>query len=190
MSRVDGMASGRGAEGRSVSSQAGLLARIAVDRDRSAFAPLFRCYAPRLVHYFEHRGLDRDAADDLAQEVMVAVWARASQFDPRRGPPSAWIFAIARSHLVDSVRRERRFEGIRLRAREEHQAIPAPPVPMEQRLDLVRALAELPAAQATVLQDAYLAGRSMSEMAAISGSPLGTIKTRARLGLSRLRGLL
>jgi RNA polymerase sigma-70 factor (ECF subfamily) len=165
------------------------VARIAAERDQIAFARVFASYAPRLERYFRRRGIDLELAHDLIQEVMIRVWRKAPRFNAGRGVPATWIFAIARSCLVDGARRERRFAGRRFRAWEEERA-GAPPVPPDERFDLRRALSELPPDQAAVLEGCYFAGLSMREMADVMRRPLGTIKTRARLGLSRLQALL
>jgi RNA polymerase sigma-70 factor (ECF subfamily) len=166
-----------------------LLGAIAQDRDRAAFAQLFRHYAPRLKSHLLGRGVGNQVAEELVQEVMLSAWRRAELFDPMRGSASSWLFAMVRNALIDRVRRERRPEPVpdpeevglnadcpeqALLTREGHQA-------------LQRALLRLPPEQATVLSDAYFRGQSMSEIARERNLPLGTVKTRTRLALERLR---
>lgn len=166
-----------------------LLGAIALERDRAAFAQLFRHYAPRLKSHLVGRGVGNQVAEEIVQEVMLSAWRRAELFDPLRGSASSWLFAMVRNALIDRVRRERRPE-----------AIPAPDE-MELNADcpehallsreghraLRRAFLRLPPEQATVLSDAYFRGQSMSEIARERNLPLGTVKTRTRLALERLR---
>jgi RNA polymerase sigma-70 factor (ECF subfamily) len=163
----------------------GWLVRLAERRDRAAFALLFRQYAPRLKQFFLGRGQSDQGAEELVQEVMLRLWRKAEQFDPRRGPAGAWIFVIARSCLLDDVRRRRRAEII------DGDAEPPPTEAGEpgDRRDLSRALATLPAEQAEVIMHSYYRGLSLAEIAVDQKVPLGTVKTRARLALARLRQL-
>lgn len=170
----------------------GLLVAIAQRRDREAFAVLFGYYAPRIKTYLAGLGARPGTAEELAQEVMLGVWRKAAQFDPGRGTAAAWIFGASRNAYVSVLRRERRAE-----------VEPADPalVPCEtgaedQMVALAdqRALAEaigaLPVEQAEALRAAYLRGRTLSQIATELQIPLGTVKTRVRLGLERLRRIV
>lgn len=162
------------------------------DMDPSSFERIFERYAPRLRAYFTRHGLSRSVADEAAQEVLLSVWHHGESFDSERGSMSAWIFSIARNRLIDTVRRQRRPEpspddpcwvGGR--------GAPSPELVAAERgrLDaLRRALGSLPVEQRRVLEALYFEGKSMSEHAEASGTPLGTVKTRARLALRALRG--
>ena len=174
--------------GDSVDGNALLLA-MAQRRDRGAFALLFRHYAPRLKSHLLGRGVDDGVAEELVQEVMLAAWRRAESFDPLRGAASSWLFTIARNALIDRVRRERRPEpepepadASRELTSPEHELLAR-----EGQAALKRALLRLPPEQSAVLQDAYFRGRTMSEIAAERNLPIGTVKTRTRLALERLR---
>lgn len=174
--------------GDSVDGNALLLA-MAQRRDRAAFALLFRHFAPRLKSHLLGRGVDDGAAEELVQEVMLSAWRRAESFDPLRGAASSWLFTIARNALIDRVRRERRPEpepepadASRELTSPEHELLAR-----EGQAALKRALLRLPPEQSAVLQDAYFRGRTMSEIAAERNLPIGTVKTRTRLALERLR---
>lgn len=167
-----------------------LLAAVA-RQDRDAFAQLFRLYAPKLKAQLVAKGAPRAAADELVQEVFLAIWRKAAQFDAARGSAAAWIFALGRNAFIDRIRRESRPEvdphdPLFVPAEEPEQADRLM-VAAQERTALLGALAELPQEQRDVMQRAYFAGRSLAEIASETRLPLGTVKTRARLALVRLR---
>ena len=169
-----------------------LLAAVARGRDRNAFAALFRQYAPRIKSFLLSRGVLPDAADEVTQEIMLIVWRRADQFDPARGAARAWIFTITRNCLVDRVRASRRPE-VDL---DDPALAVAPPTGEAQYLlredhrALASAIDRLPGEQMDVLRGTYFRGRSLKDLADEQQVPLGTVKTRLRLALKRLRDLL
>jgi len=120
---------------------------------------------------------------------MLAAWRRAESFDPQRGAASSWLFTIARNALIDRVRRERRPEPEPepIDASRELTSPEAELLAREGTATLQRAMLRLPPEQSAVLQDAYFRGRTMSEIAAERNLPIGTVKTRTRLALERLR---
>ena len=174
------------------SSHAALIAAVAARRDRTAFAALFSHFAPRIKAFLQRRGADAGQAEELAQEALLAVWRKAAQFDPERATAAAWIFAIARNLRIDQLRR----------ARPEFPVsgptdAPDPPPPADallaadQRARRLReAIAALPAEQSEALRLAYFDERSHSEMETALAIPLGTVKSRLRLAMSRLRAAL
>ncbi len=166
------------------------LRAVAERRDRRAFARLFAHFAPRVKAYLRRLGLDDQQAEELAQEVMLTVWERAGQFDPRRATPATWIFAIARNKRIDAFRRAPRAEfrpeeEAREIAREEPEFAEREIALLRRQLE--RAIEELPPEQAEVLRIYYLEGRSHGEIADALGLPLGTVKSRIRLALDKLR---
>jgi RNA polymerase sigma-70 factor (ECF subfamily) len=165
------------------------LAAIAAHGDRQAFAALFQHFAPRVRLYLVRSGCEPGMAEELVQEAMLAVWRKARQFDPARAGAGAWIFAIARNLRVDALRR-RRVPTLAADLADPPSDEPGP----DQRLaglqaaaQLRLALADLPPEQSEVIQAAYYADRPHSEIAAQLGLPLGTVKSRLRLALQRLR---
>jgi RNA polymerase sigma-70 factor (ECF subfamily) len=166
-----------------------LIEAIAKRGDREAFAALFRYFAPRLKAYAMRCGADAATAEEVAQEAMVQVWRRASTFDRGRADGSSWIFAIARNKRIDLVRRERRPE---IEPEDEPIAPPAEAAYLaeQHRRALGRAFEDLPAEQSEVLRKAYMEDKSHGAIAAETGLPLGTVKSRVRLGLARLRVLM
>jgi RNA polymerase sigma factor (sigma-70 family) len=170
-----------------------LIARIASRADRAAFAELFRLFAPRLKSYLMRQGCDFAVAEDLMQETMVMVWRRAASFDATRASAATWLFTIARNKRIDSLRRQRR-PAFDL----DDPALVADPAPSaeepvlanERGRRLAEALANLPAEQAALIRLAYFDDRAQSEIAAATRLPLGTVKSRLRLALVKLRRAL
>jgi RNA polymerase sigma-70 factor (ECF subfamily) len=170
-----------------------LLRAIATRRDRSAFAELFAFFAPRLKSFMMRGGADADTAEELAQEAMIQVWRRADSFDPTRAGASTWIYTIARNKRIDRVRRERRPA---VTAEEYADALSQPErgddvsERSQAEIRLAKSLEALPADQATVVKMAFYEDKSHAAIAAELRLPLGTVKSRIRLALSRLRGLV
>lgn len=169
-----------------------LLASVAQRGDRAAFALLFDFYAPRIKTYLVRVGVDRARAEELTQEAMLAVWRKAAQFDPSRADASAWIYAIARNLRVDQARRENRPA---LAAEFAHVAEPEPQP--DQRLSALQwaaklraAISELPPDQTEALRAVYFEDQAHAEAAVALDLPLGTLKSRVRLALQRLRASL
>jgi RNA polymerase sigma-70 factor (ECF subfamily) len=175
-----------------------LLALVGAERDREAFAALFRHFAPRLKGHLQARGIAAATADELVQETMVSVWRHAAQFDAARGTAATWVFAIARNALVSHVRRERRVEpepddpcaAEPAGSTDEVEAPDALYLRAERERVVAAALSRLPAEQQQTLRSAYYTDRSLSEVAHEHGVPLGTVKTRVRLALQKLRAAL
>lgn len=169
-----------------------LVEAVARQRDKAAFARLFQHFAPRLTAFMQKRGADSAAAQDLAQDAMLTVWRKAPQFDRARATASAWIFAIARNRRIDVLRRERRPDPEMLIFMQEMNA-PSAESEMERSAfhgRLHATLAQVPANQLDILKKAYFEDLSHSDIAQQLGLPLGTVKSRIRLALIRLRGLL
>jgi RNA polymerase sigma factor (sigma-70 family) len=156
----------------------------------AGFARLFERYAPRLRGYLSRRGVTGDRADDLVQEIMIAVWESAGRFDVERGTARSWIFTIARSKLLDGWRRLRRRPTSPLDQELLESKAPTAHAATELAEDvalLKSALVHLPAEQALVVTAVYVQGKSLSTIADEQQLPLGTVKTRARLAINRLR---
>lgn len=168
---------------------AGLLARVGMERDRDAFVALFSYFAPRLKSFYLRRGVDNGSAEDLAQETMLRIWHRAAQFDPSRATPAAWVFGIARNLHTDALRRQRRRqldldlpEPYALEASPEAAAIHA-----QEEARLHVALHALPGPQREAVRAAYFHDLAHREAHRALGVALGTLKSRLRLALARLR---
>ena len=139
-------------------------------------------------------GIPQDA-EDLLQEVFVQVWRQADRYSEERGSPEAWIMNITRSRAIDKLRSRRRREKsfvltddpARAESTENMESSAAE---SETKLTMNSALANLPEGQRRVLELAYFDGMSQSEIANRLKEPLGTVKTRMRSGIQRLRNLL
>ena len=157
-------------------------------RDRTAFARLFTHFGPRLKAMLLRSGLRDGRAEDVVQDVMLAVWHKAHQFDPHRADVAGWIYRIARNRHVDLLRRRPAIaedipENI---VAGEPDAFQILALEQEQRA-LRAALSRLAPEQSQLLQKAYFDEMPHTELSAVTGLPLGTIKSRIRLGLARIR---
>ncbi|MGV8985059.1 MAG: sigma-70 family RNA polymerase sigma factor [Cypionkella sp.] len=156
--------------------------------DRAAFAQLFGHFAPRVKSYLMKSGASSAQAEECAQDVMTTLWQKARMFDAERASVSTWIFTIARNRMIDMVRRDRRPDPEPMpwdRDDEPDQAEVY--AAAEESRVLTAALAELPEKQRSLIQRAFYGDLSHSEIAVETGLPLGTIKSRIRLALDRLR---
>jgi RNA polymerase sigma-70 factor (ECF subfamily) len=171
---------------------AALIASIAIRSDRAAFAVLFDRFAPRVKAYMLRLGAPPDLAEDIAQETMLALWRKAATFDPQRASVEAWIFTIARNLRIDGLRR------MRFTAVNDSQPENIDPEPdaeatigaAEYAAKLRTALASLPLEQAEVIRLSFFDDRPHAEIERTLGIPLGTVKSRLRLAMAKLRALL
>ncbi len=163
-------------------------------RDRQAFAVLFRTIGPRVKSYLYRLGCHESLAEELTQDVMVTVWRKADQFDPARGNAFSWIFVIARNRRIDIMRRERSttLYGARPPDVADEEALPADEAVAlrQQKSQLEEAMKQLPAEQSEALVRSYFWEQPHPEIAAALGVPLGTVKSRIRLGAEKLKLLL
>ncbi|QRY70639.1 sigma-70 family RNA polymerase sigma factor (plasmid) [Ensifer sp. PDNC004] len=167
-----------------------MMRQVAQDRDRQAFALLFRYFGPKLKTFFLRWTMSSVAAEDLVQETMLTVWRKASYFDADRAGVATWIFTVARNIRIDHLRRQR-----------DPSALPPDP---EMAVDTVEdgmlgaerdaavraALTALSSEQQTIIRLSYFSEKSQTEIADELGIPLGTVKSRTRLAMNRLRALL
>lgn len=167
-----------------------LLQAIVKHRSRDAFAALFDHFAPKLKGYYRKGGLEPMLAEDLVQETMLSVWRHAAKFSPAMGSPSTWIFTIARNVLIDHVRRQKSRQG-----NLDDPTMQPPPIEAaddlldaQQRYTSLKAsLAKLPDEQAKIIKMAFFDHKAHSEIATETGLPLGTVKSRIRLAMQRLK---
>ena len=167
-----------------------LLLRVGSDRDRSAFKKLYDHFAPRLKSFLLRIGSDMSAAEEICQESMIMVWRRAETFNPDSAGASTWIFTIARNKRIDKLRKDNR---------------PLPDlndpsffqIPVDKSDDILQrveeekkiknALKNLPPEQAKLIISAYYEEKSHRKIADETNLPLGTVKSRIRLAINRLR---
>ena len=167
-----------------------LLLRVGSDRDRFAFKKLYEHFAPRLKSFLLRIGSDMSAAEEICQESMIMVWRRAETFNPESAGASTWIFTIARNKRIDKLRKDNR---------------PLPDlndpsffqIPVDKSDDILQrveeekkiknALKNLPPEQAKLILSAYYEEKSHRKIADETNLPLGTVKSRIRLAINRLR---
>ena len=167
-----------------------LLIQVGNNRDRSAFKTLYEHFAPRLKSFLLKIGADEFAAEEVCQESMIMVWRKAETFNPVSAGASTWIFTIARNKRIDKLRKDSRpmpdfndpsfykkpidkSDDILQRAEEEKK--------------IKNALKNLPPEQAKLILSAYYEEKSHRKIADETNLPLGTVKSRIRLAINRLR---
>jgi RNA polymerase sigma factor (sigma-70 family) len=169
---------------------ADMVVAIAERRDSRAFDSLFKHYGPRLKAYFRRLGAENASAEDLMQDVMMTMWNRAQLYDRSRATVGTWLFTIARNRRIDGLRRERRPEF----DPNDPALVPEPPPLIDQRLAdglserrLQRAFQDLPPEQADLIRKSFFDDKSHGDIAEELKLPLGTVKSRLRLALVKLR---
>ena len=163
-------------------------------RDEVALAQLYDRYRAILFGLLMRILNNREEAEDVLQEVFLQVWRKAEDFDENRGRPFTWLVTLARSRGIDRLRtlaaRERVAEAGAREPSEEISDAATDAFKSEQRGLVSDALAKLPDEQKRPIMLAYFEGLTQSEIATNLGAPLGTVKTRMRTGMIRLRELL
>jgi RNA polymerase sigma-70 factor (ECF subfamily) len=168
-----------------------LIVAIADHRDREAFTALFSHFAPRIKAYLQRGGMAAAVAEEMMQDVLLTVWNKAGQFDPVRANAQAWIFGIARNLKIDALRRAR----LPLPDLDPSEEVVVPLadalVAAEQSARSIRrAIDTLPAEQVAILRMAFYEDLSHGEIERTLGVPLGTVKSRLRLAMTKLRRAL
>ncbi len=181
--------------GRSVPQQAQKTSELTVwlvavrdSRDRAAFGQLFDYFAPRLKGFVMRSGVGAAQAEEIVQDVMLTVWRKASMFDPHRAQASAWIYQIARNRQIDIIRKEHRPIPDELAQDPGSEPDASQILAFDQEAEQLKtAIDQLGPDQKDMIEKAYLGGLTHQEISAQTGLPLGTVKSRIRLGLRRLR---
>lgn len=162
--------------------------------DEEALARLYDQYRVILFSVLVRILKSREEAEDVLQEVFLQVWRRAKDFDQSRGKPFTWLVTLARSRAIDRIRqlgaRQRLADSAAQNSSDVVSDAVSDTLHSEQREIVVRALATLPDEQRRTLNLAYFDGLTQSEIAEQLGTPLGTVKTRMRSGMIKLRELL
>lgn len=179
----------------SAADDAALVARV-LGGEQSALEALYDRYARPCYALARRVVADPVIAEDVVQEVFLAVWRDPSRFDAARGSFSSWLLSATHHKAVDAVRREENHrkrragtEGLEVREARE-PAVEEQVWQAVRRTEVRAALAALPDAQRQALDLAYFGGYTQREIAGLTGIPLGTVKTRMLAGTRRLRALL
>ena len=175
----------------------GYLVEVASSRSKSAFAKIFSYFAPRLRSYALKQMGNEALAMELVQDTMSNVWQKAHLFNSEKGSPSTWIFTIARNIRFDMLRKlQNRKEDI---CSDDlwpvlcEQTADANETSLEEQVTLEQLgqlFDELPAKQRVVIEAIYIDGKSQQEVADELAIPLGTVKSRTRLALQRLKDMI
>lgn len=172
---------------------AALIETIALEKNKDAFARLFEYYAPRLKAFGLKQGVSLAKVEELVQETMLMVWRKSESFDASRGTASNWIFTIMRNKRIDMFRRQKHPEY----ELDESMDLIDPDVgpddqvnAFQERTHIREAVNSLPDAQVEIIQKAFFEDKSHGEIAADLDIPLGTVKSRIRLAMARLRILV
>ena len=172
---------------------AALIGAVAA-KDRSAFAVLFKYFAPRVKGMLLRSGFDAARAEEVAQETLLTVWRKAEMFDPSGASASAWIYTIARNLRIDALRRDQR--GARVLGAVEQEPTDDAASPLDNLASadasarVRQALVGLSQEQRQVVALSFFESRAHPEIAAVLGIPLGTVKSRLRLAMQHLRNTL
>jgi len=161
-------------------------------RDRAAFAALFDYFAPRLKGFFMRSGTTGARAEDIVQDVMLTVWRKSDQFDPTKAQVSTWVYQIAKNRQIDILRKEARplpeaLKNDAAQVTDSDQSADQILAVEQEALQLKKAIAKLGDEQREMIEKAYLGELTHQDIKDQTGLPLGTIKSRIRLGLERLR---
>lgn len=169
-----------------------LLQRVGATRDRAAFAALFGYYAPRVKSYMLKNGLGEAFAEEVVQNTFVTVWEKAASYDPRKAAASTWIFTIARNKRIDALRRDKNLE-VNSDSPNIENAYYDAEEQYADRQDVERlntAIDTLPPEQAELLRMAFFEEKSHSDISNETKLPLGTVKSRLRLAMDKLRNIM
>lgn len=168
-----------------------LLVQVGTRHDREAFRTLFEYYAPRLKSYLIKNGASESAAEEIVQNTFVTIWEKSAQYNPAKAAASTWIFTIARNRRIDALRREKYVEidsdnpALQMAASDAPDDAYADSATVEK---LHAAINALPEDQAALLRMAFFEDKTHQAIADETRIPLGTVKSRLRLALEKLRG--
>ena len=173
----------------------GLLARVASTQDQEAFIEIFDHFAPRVKSYLMRGGLNDSDAEELAQETLMTVWQKAAQYDAYKAAASTWIYTIARNKKIDRLRKDGaptlNLEDLLLAGKEPAAENTDPDWTQGRTKErLAAAIQALPQEQAQLVRRAFYDDMSHADIAAATHLPLGTVKSRLRIGLAKLRKTL
>lgn len=166
-----------------------LVIRIAEKSDKRAFTELFAYFGPRLKGFMMGRGMNAEAAEDLAQETMIRIWNKAAMYSSAKGQVNTWIFTIARNLHIDSIRRDKIVSFTDLADFDQADEDPVSDehlMATEETQLVAHAITKLPGEQKEIIEMAFMKDMTQTEIASKIGLPLGTVKSRMRLAYQKL----
>jgi len=169
------------------------LSSVAVNKDKKSFGHLFDHLAPKVKGFLRKNGTAEDVLDDVTQEVMIKIWRYAGHFDQTKGKVTTWVFTIARNARIDLIRKENRPEpdiNDPVLVKENPRGSDDILLAKQNSTRISEAIDELPNEQQEILKYAFFEEKSHAEIAAQTGLPLGTVKSRIRLAFQRLKKTL
>jgi RNA polymerase sigma-70 factor (ECF subfamily) len=174
-----------------------MLVAAVAHRDEAAFTILYDRYVRAVFALAVQVVQEHEVAEELTQEAFLRLWRHAAVYRVERGRFASWLFGITHNLAIDELRRRRRRLTMMTGTSATMRLLPDTQTDVEatacltvQREEIDRALRQLPTSQRRVIELAYLGGLTHVEIAGLLGTPLGTVKTRMRLGITRLRLLL
>lgn len=170
-----------------------LLTRLLTSNSKEDFIALFHYYAPKIKSYMMRGGFPADEADELAQETMLALWRNYRKYDSSQASANTWIFTIARNKRIDALRKKARPKPDDYTL----EMMATPPLNPEEassQSDMAKKMTEimkkLPAEQSRIILLSYYQNKTHAEIAESENLPLGTVKSRLRLALTKLKQLM
>lgn len=167
-----------------------LLEKVGKSQDRKAFSELFAYFAPRLKSFLISGGLSDEKAEETMQETFVTIWRKSASYDSQKAAASTWIFTVARNKKIDLIRKEKR----RVIDPNDYLAIqPEQKKQIDRVQDIDNAaiikevIKDLPKKQSELVLKSYYESKTHQEIADELGLPLGTVKSRLRLAMEKLR---
>ena len=168
-----------------------LLCDVGQNKNKKSFIALFEHFAPRIKSYLMKSGADESNADELAQETMLSVWDKAKSYNPDKAAASTWIFTVARNKRIDALRKIKSYSvdiDDMPFLEDENASNPSQNMAFKQESQSIySALKSLPENQAELIRKSFFEDKTHNEISEETGIPLGTVKSRIRLALDRLR---
>jgi RNA polymerase sigma factor (sigma-70 family) len=169
-----------------------LLVAVGQNKDKPSFIKIFEYFAPRIKSFLIKGGAQPDQAEELVQETMLAIWDRAESYNPSASAASTWIFTIARNKKIDALRKSKYHHydpnDVMDSIKDEGQQSAEDQVVDRQREQEIEiAMKSLPQEQADLIRMSFFDGMAHADIASKTKLPLGTVKSRIRLALDRIR---
>lgn len=174
------------------------LIQLVAQAEKEALEALYSRYSSPVYSLAMYMLKQQALAEEVTQDIFLNIWLKAGSFKADRGAPKAWIMSVAHHKIIDVIRsRKRAIQSTEPANYDLLELLPASGISTEEQVEqtlererILKALTVLPSAQKEVIMMAYFRGYSQSEMAEILNQPLGTIKTRVRLAMQKLRVVL